>query len=392
VLLTVGTAFAAAGYIALVVVTGDLVGSQANSLWLSVLATAAIALAFQPLRRKVVRLADRLAYGGRAVPYEELAAFSRKLGESPDERRLLPAIAQAAALAVSAEHATAQLFVLDGSERLGCWPADAKSGDETVEFPVIDQGEQLGRIAVRMPPGRALRRADDALLVDLAAQTALAFRNAQLATELAGRVAQLDRRTEQLASSRARVIQARDAERFRLEMAIRREVISHLVDLPARLDAMSRSAQPPGPALGAMIEQSVDALEALRELTRGIYSTQLSQFGLASAVSAHVRRRSGNGAFTADATMRGRRFGQRTESAAYFCCVTAMRELAAPIAVDLAVRNDRLMVTMRSAPSPAGPDLVHLQDRLDPLAGTVAWLEAAERSILTITMPAQVGA
>ncbi|MGZ4615202.1 MAG: hypothetical protein ACXV4A_06550, partial [Actinomycetes bacterium] len=66
VLLAAATAFVAAGYIALVVLLGDQVNA---SFGVSLLATAVVALAFQPVRSRAVRLADRLAYGPRALPY-----------------------------------------------------------------------------------------------------------------------------------------------------------------------------------------------------------------------------------------------------------------------------------------------------------------------------------
>ena len=52
VLLAVGTAFAAAGYVVVVVAVSSLMGTRAGNVWLSLLALALVALAFQPLRRR----------------------------------------------------------------------------------------------------------------------------------------------------------------------------------------------------------------------------------------------------------------------------------------------------------------------------------------------------
>ena len=65
-----------------------------SNLGLALLALV-VALAFQPLRSWVVRVADRLAYGTAAAPYEALTDFSRRLGSSPDPASLLPAVAEA---------------------------------------------------------------------------------------------------------------------------------------------------------------------------------------------------------------------------------------------------------------------------------------------------------
>ena len=72
------TVLAAIGYVSVVVVIGSAVGGGASGFWPSLLATALVALAFQPLRRRVVRLADRFAFGAAAAPYEALADFSRQ--------------------------------------------------------------------------------------------------------------------------------------------------------------------------------------------------------------------------------------------------------------------------------------------------------------------------
>ena len=65
-------------YVAVVVVSTRTIDSLAASL----LATAIVAALFQPIRRRVVHLADRLVFGRRAEPYEVLARFSERVGAS----------------------------------------------------------------------------------------------------------------------------------------------------------------------------------------------------------------------------------------------------------------------------------------------------------------------
>ena len=101
-MLALATGVVAVGYVAVVVLVGLAVGGSTEGFWPSLLATAVVALAFQPLRRRVVRVADRLAFGAAAAPYEALADFSRRLGDSPDPADLLPAVADAAGRAVNA--------------------------------------------------------------------------------------------------------------------------------------------------------------------------------------------------------------------------------------------------------------------------------------------------
>ena len=79
VVVTSLVAFATAVYLAVVVGIGSLIG-KTNNVVLSILATAIVAVAFQPLRARARRLANRLVYGNRATPYEVLSEFSDRVG------------------------------------------------------------------------------------------------------------------------------------------------------------------------------------------------------------------------------------------------------------------------------------------------------------------------
>jgi hypothetical protein len=284
------TVFAALGYTTLVVA----VGQQAGGFWFSLLVTALVAVAFQPVRRQVVRLVNRLVYGERAQPYEELADFSSRLVETPSAQRLLPVVAAAAGQALAAKGATARLGA-DSAQ----W--GETSGTETHAVPV---GES-GAIEVALPKGRRLRRSDELLLEALADQAAVAFRNVALEAELAEHVAELDRTTVELSRSRARLVEADDAVRRDLEEAISHDVLPHLAAVTQGL----RSDVP----LERMVDDVNAALESLRELTRGVFPMQLTRVGL-RALPASV---------SVDPMLDGRRFAPRVEAALYFCCAKA---------------------------------------------------------------------
>jgi hypothetical protein len=385
---TIATVFAALGYIGLVVGVGAVVGAHAGGFWPSLLGTAIVAVAFQPLRRWVVRVADRIGYGEQAAPYEALADLNRRLAESPSPDQLLPAIAEAAAVAVAASSADASVAIPGGSPLFVRWPEDAAEPEtDAEEFPLVDSGEVLGHLTVVVPAGRTLRPRDRRLLLDICRQAALALSNIRLEMQLIGRVEQLDRRTVELAESRARLIAVRDAERARTERALRRDVIPRLGELPAALQQLRRAdVSDRETKLAALVEESVQALESLREITRGIYPTQLTSYGLGPAIASHLGREGRRGSLKVRPSVDGMRYDSRIEAAAYFCYLETARELQPPIEVCLDTEGNRLVMRI-AGKALATPDLQHLTDRLEPLGGDSVLASEDGVTVLTVTLP-----
>ena len=378
IVLGLATLFVAAGYIALVVGVGAMLSGQVEQFWPSVLATAVVAMAFQPLRRFVVRFADRLAYGVRAVPYDALSDFSRRLGDTPDPAALLPAVAEATGRAVSAYEVRVMLDVEHGQQPTAVWLPDgveslAVTADDLVMLTIADRTGRLGEMSVRMPPGRAPRPHEQKLLEDIAEQAALAFRNVRLQAELAAHVALLDKQTDQLAASRRRLFEAGDAERRRLEAAIAREVMPTLQSLTAALDEAGRGT-PEDPDPDRLVAQATAALDSLRELTRGIFPTMLTRGGLGPALSTYLSRLGRPGILHVAESAADRRFAARTEAAAYFCCTAAIPEGDLVTSISLSVADAELVVEIEGA-APTAADLAAMVDRVDALGGSLLALD-----------------
>jgi hypothetical protein len=370
VVLVTGAAFAGLGYVLLVVTVGRLVEGRTSGFWLSLIATAVVALAFQPLRRSVVRLANRVAYGSRAQPYEALAEFSKRLAEAPSPGSLLPAVAEAAGRAVAATGATATLEVPGGESVTGSWGTVSVPPDEVVA--VHDEGRRLGGIGVALPRGRSMRPSDLKLLEALAEQTAVAFRNTTLASRLAENVAALDRTTNELAESRRRLIEADDAARRALERAIARDVLPHLAALPEEIgrarDALAQGA--PASSLDRLIDGTNAALESLRDLTRGVFPSQLARSGLEPALRSLLSRR-GLEPVLSLAGVSGRRFSPRVEAALYFCCSEASGAGSGVTSIELAAGGDDLVLRIAGV-RPEGVDLASIIDRVEAAGGTLS--------------------
>jgi class 3 adenylate cyclase len=187
------TALVTAVYLTIVVGVGTLVGSRGNQdLFLSIVATAVIAVAFQPARERSRRLANRLVYGQRASPYEVLSEFSRGMaGASTDDS--LQQMARLVVDATGAAKATVWLRLGDLLQPQARWPAigpspqpitlDGRSLEEALvgqadgqTFPVAHDEELLGALTVAISPREPLTPASEKLIADLAAQTGLGLR------------------------------------------------------------------------------------------------------------------------------------------------------------------------------------------------------------------------
>ena len=375
--LTIATGLVAAGYVCVVVVVGLIVDGGTTGYWPSLVATAVVAMAFQPLRGRVVRTADRLAFGAAAAPYEALADFSRRLGDSPDPSTLLPAVADAVASAVNASRVNVVLHLASGSPLMTARsPAGAGAPiGASVEVPVVDRGELLGGITVEMAPGHPLRTRDHRLLQDLADQASMAFRSAGLAAELSLRVEQLSRRTQDLDESRSRLIDAADAERSRLELAISQQVLPHLTPLATSLGQHSHldgdAIEEPDPTwLAAELESLSSALEALRDITRGVFPAQLARSGLATALDSLLALTGHPGRLVLQEPLARRRFEPRAEAAAYFCVAEASRSLQEVVVV-LAVDGGDLHLVI-SGRRQAGMPLTDMRDRIETAGGCLS--------------------
>ena len=374
--LAIATGFVAIGYVGLVVVLGRALGSRADGgFWVSLLATVVVALAFQPARRSVVRIADRLAYGNRAAPYDALAEFSRRIGRSPVPGQLLPTIAAAAGEAVHADRAVIRL---DGDEATGLmasWPpgtAASDPADRDVLVPVQDAAGILGSISLTLPPGRDVRPVEERLLSDIAEQAALALRNVRLQIELAARVRQLDQRTQQLAASRRRIIDAADTERRRLEAEIGRTVLPTMRGIQVEIGDSTTGAVR-AERISDWVDRVTDALDSLRELTRGIYPTMLTRAGLGPALTSYAARAQRAGSLRIDPGVMVARYPARVEAAAYFCCVEVLERPAGEVDIDL--KGGELVLTLHGV-TLDGLDRLAILDRVEACEGSLDVPEA----------------
>ena len=145
-------------------------------------ATALVALAFQPLRRSVVRLANRLAYGVRAQPYEALADFSSRLAGHPVPGH--PAAGGGRGRRPGRLGQRRHGHARHARQRPGVGDLGQGGRHPGPGGPGAERGQRPWAVSsVVVPRGRGLRPSDQRLLEALADQTAVAFRNTALADQ-----------------------------------------------------------------------------------------------------------------------------------------------------------------------------------------------------------------
>jgi signal transduction histidine kinase len=324
-------------YVAIVVGLGSLAQRGARpSLALSIAATAVVAVAFQPVRERVQRLANRLVYGRRATPYEVLADFAGRMAGAYAAEDLLPRMARILAEGTAATRADVWLKSGEVFHDGAAWPAGAPplpparaTAADVPAYPAADrilpvrhQGEVLGALSVSKRPGEALTPTEDRLLTDLASQVGLVLKNAGLREQLLARL-------EEIRASRLRLVAAQDAERRRIERNIHDGAQQQLVALAIKLSItesmIGTDTEGERELLAELREDAAGAVEELRDLARGIYPPLLAGEGLVTALQAQARKAAVPTSVTADGVGR---YQQDLEAAVYFCVLEALQNVA----------------------------------------------------------------
>lgn len=360
-------------------------GSGGRELVVARIATAvsvfAIVLVFG--FRPAKGLARRLVFGRRATPYEAMAEFSERLGETYSTDDVLPRMAEIVRASTGADVARVWLHVGTQLRPAASAPSTAppaspivSAGDEILEadgirsFPVRDRGELLGALTVAMPAAEPLRKGGEKLVTDLASQAGLVLRNVRL--------------IEELQESRRRIVTAQDERARKLERDLHDGAQQQLIAVSVKLGLVEQlSTRDPDKARAILAElktDAADALDNLRDLARGIYPPLLADKGLEAALEAQARKSQSDVRVNAGGCGR---YPQEVEAAVYFCSLEALQNVskyakARATTITLAETNGDLSFRIRDDgvgfdPSAArmGAGLTNMRDRLEALGGVL---------------------
>jgi signal transduction histidine kinase len=185
---------------------------------------------------------------------------------------------------------------------------------------------------------------------------------------------------EQLAASRARLVEAADEQRRRVVRDMHDGAQQRLIHAVMTLQlADSRNDAPPELArlIGDALSDTRAAIDELRELAHGIHPAVLTHRGLAAAIEALADR----APIPVHVDVPERRFPAMIESAAYFVAAEALTNVAkyanaTTVGVTLTQSADSLTLVIQDdgiggATRSAGSGLSGLHDRLAAIDGTL---------------------
>jgi signal transduction histidine kinase len=390
-------------YVGIVVGIGNLLGAASQpNLTLSIVATAVVAVAFQPVRDRVQRLANRLVYGKRATPYEVLSQFSERVAGVYSSEDVLPRMAGVLGDATGASRADIWIRLGDEIVPAASWPATNGHISSPLKIdgqrlppvpgvnrivPVRHQGELLGALSINKRPGEALTPVEEKLLTDLAAQAGLVMRNVRLTVELQARLRESSARAAELRAARQRLVAAGNVARSQLERNIQAATEPRLLSIAGRIagarQLMQGDAAVAATVLNQLTAEANETLEQLRDLARGIYPPLLIDKGPVAALQAYLKKARVPVQLDTDREFATNRFDEQVEGAVYFCCVEALQNVAqhadaAPTVVWLSAIDGRVKFSITdSGPGfeqenrEPGPGLQTMTDRVRALGGSL---------------------
>jgi signal transduction histidine kinase len=396
-------------------------GDEQTLLGLSMLAAAVAALLWLPVRERLTDVATRRVYGERHAPDEVLRTFGSRLTRALPLDELLLQLAESlkktmllsvaevwtrgvggleravsvpevgpARIAVGPEEESVVARAgVSGSAWARIWlPAVLRDDDELVRVaPITNSGELLGLIVVRRPEGALqFSEADDQALTELARQVGLALHNVELDSALQESVDEVRRQADELRASRARIVEAGDAQRRAIERDLHDGAQQHLVALAVNVNLARQLADTDPDTAKEMLQQIghdlQDAVQELRNLAHGIYPPLLMDRGLQEALSAAAARAALPTAVDAD---RIGRYSQAVEAAVYFCCLEALQNAAKHAGegaeATISVTEEERALIFVVADDGAGFDLasgaqrghgfVNMSDRVGAIGGSI---------------------
>ncbi len=250
----------AALYVAVVVGAAALFHVNTGG-YIAVVGAAAVALAFQPIRSRSQRAANRLFYGQRSEPYSVLSELAQRL-ESAGTGDVLAVIVKSVTETLKLPYAA--ISTTDG--RVAASAGEPKQ--TSFSAPIVHQSETIGHLDVAPWQGTALTDRDRRLLRDLALSAAAAIHAVTL--------------RDDLLRSRERLVNAREEERRRIRRDLHDGLGPRLASLMMRIE--TERERTGGAVMDDLAERVGGAISDIRRLVYGLRPPALDDLGLVGAL------------------------------------------------------------------------------------------------------------
>ncbi|MGD2155588.1 MAG: sensor histidine kinase [Anaerolineales bacterium] len=270
-------------YVLIVGYLGNLFQAQ-NSSIIAFLTTGLVALLFQPVRERLQSAVNRLMYGERSNPVSVLSKLGKQLEETPSPREALDAMVATIARTLKLPYVAIEFGQGDKAQVVASFGG---APDETVEFPIGYQGQNIGCLQVApRSAGESFGEKDKILLENIARQ--------------AGAAAQAAKLTSDLRRSRQGLVTAREEERRRLRRDLHDGIGPTMAGQTLKLDAaidlilgQPESGQKPDleeaiKMLTEVKEQTQETVKKVRQIVYALRPPSLDDLGLVAAIQTHI--------------------------------------------------------------------------------------------------------
>jgi len=258
-------------YVLAVIALGAIFQARGN-LGVSLVATAVVAILFQPLRSRFQRGVNRLMYGDRDEPAAVTSRLGRRIEATLDPEAVLPTVVETIAQALKLPYAA---ILLKEGEGFRSAAAYGSPGTEPESLPLVYQREEIGRLVISpRAPGEPFSAADRSLLEDLARQAEVAVHAVRL--------------TADLQSSRERLVTTREEERRRLRRDLHDGIGPTLTGLALQLNAARKlvrgKPEDAEESLARLEQRTEETIAEMRRLIYGLRPPALDDLGLIPSI------------------------------------------------------------------------------------------------------------
>ncbi len=370
-------------YVLVVGYLGALFRTSGNVL-ISIIATALVAVIFQPLRERLQRGANRMLWGQRDEPYAVMAGLGRRLEGILAPDAVLPMIVETVASALKLPYVAIALNQGDSSFVAAERGAQPSTALEVV--PLIYQGEQVGELRLSPRPGEAtLAPADRRLLHDLASQAGMVVHSVQL--------------TQDLHRARVRLVTGREEERRRLRRDLHDGLGPTLASQALTIDAARILIErDPSGAADLLRDAKAQSQAAVGEIRRVVYELRppaLDDLGLVGTLRDLASQYAGAGLIVSlEAPASLPALSAAVEVAVYRISQEAITNVArharaTSCAIDISV-NGCLTLSISDngvgipADRRAGVGLTSMRERAEELGGSCSIANRAEGGTIVV--------